>query len=59
MTFTDVDFSADLAQARRFFRPDYQRDGSLSVDEYRAVAESHWPDWRRPSDWPEDLSDFA
>ena len=58
LTSTDIDFSADLAQARRYFMPDYQRDGSLSVEEYKAVADRHWPDRMRSSFW-DDVSDFA
>jgi hypothetical protein len=60
MTFTtlDVDFAADLAEARRLFKVSYDRDGRLSPDEHRAIADQHWPDWRRPTEW-DDLGDFA
>jgi hypothetical protein len=62
MTFTnlDVDFAESvLAETRRImFGVGYDRDGRLVEDEYRAIADSHWPDRRRSSFW-DDTNDFA
>jgi hypothetical protein len=58
LTSTDVDFSADLDAARRLFRPDYDKDGRLSLEEYRAIADPTWPDRLRSNFW-DTWSDFA
>jgi hypothetical protein len=62
MTFTtlDVDYTPTILEETRriMFGVPFQRDGSLAEDEYRAIAGSHWPDWRRPLD-DFDGSDFA
>jgi hypothetical protein len=61
MTFTqlDVDFTPTVLEETRriIFGVPYQRDGSLAEDEYRAIADSHWPSRRRSFDF--DGSDFA
>jgi hypothetical protein len=61
MTFTtlDVDFAESvLTETRRImFGVPYERDGRLAEDEYRAIADSHWPDRRRSFDF--DGNDFA
>jgi hypothetical protein len=55
MTFTeiDVDFTPTVLEETRriIFGVPFQRDGRLAEDEYRAIADSHWPDRRRSFDF--------
>jgi hypothetical protein len=61
MTFTeiDVDFTPTVLEETRriIFGVRYQRDGSLTEEEYRAICDQSWPDRRRSFDF--DGSDFA
>jgi hypothetical protein len=59
MTFTtlDVDFTVLEETRRIIFGVPFDRDGRLAEDEYRAIADSHWPDRRRSFDF--DGNDFA
>jgi hypothetical protein len=61
MTFTeiDVDYTPTVLEETRriMFGVPYERDGRLAEDEYRAIADSHWPSRRRSFDF--DGNDFA
>jgi hypothetical protein len=61
MTFTslDVDYTPTVLEETRriMFGVPYERDGRLAEDEYRAIADRHWPDRRRSFDF--DGNDFA
>jgi hypothetical protein len=62
MTFTtlDVDYTPTVLEETRriMFGVPYERDGRLSLEEYRAIADQHWPDRQRSSFW-DDTNDFA
>jgi hypothetical protein len=62
MTFTtlDVDYTPTVLEETRriMFGVPYERDGRLSLDEYRAIADQNWPDRLRSNFW-DDTNDFA
>jgi hypothetical protein len=59
LTELDVDFTPTVLEETRriIFGVPYERDGRLAEDEYRAIADSHWPDRRRSFDF--DGNEFA
>jgi hypothetical protein len=62
MTFTklDVDFQPTVLEETRriMFGVPYERDGRLSLEEYRAIADQNWPYRLRSNLWDK-WSDFA